>query len=108
MEIQIIVMSILSYMILFNSSLTFRLNIYNNLVITVIIAFNIIFVEKYIGSLFVIPLFVLVILYISYLKKEEWLWNLFLIIFSYTLLVIIDNLTHFAWRSEERRVGKEC
>lgn len=97
MEIQIIVMSILSYMILFNSSLTFRLNIYNNLVITVIIAFNIIFVEKYIGSLFVIPLFVLVILYISYLKKEEWLWNLFLIIFSYTLLVIIDNLTHFAW-----------
>lgn len=37
------------------------------------------------------------ILYISYLKKEEWLWNLFLIILSYTLLVIIDNLTHFAW-----------
>lgn len=97
MEIQIIVMSMLSYIILFNSSLTFRLNIYNNFVITIIIAFNIIFVGKYIGSLFVIPLFVLVILYISYLKKEEWLWNLFLIIFSYTLLVIIDNLTHFAW-----------
>ena len=55
MEIQIIVMSMLSYIILFNSSLTFRLNIYNNFVITIIIAFNIIFVEKYIGSLFVIP-----------------------------------------------------
>uniref|UniRef100_UPI004055AE92 sensor histidine kinase n=1 Tax=Agathobacter sp. TaxID=2021311 RepID=UPI004055AE92 len=97
MEIQIIVMSILSYLILFNSSLTFQLKIINNVIITAILAFHIVYIGKLIGSLFVIPMFVLIILYVSYLKKEEWLWNVFLIIFSYTLLVIVDNLTHFVW-----------
>lgn len=97
MEMQVIVMSILSYLILFNSSLTFRLKTINNVVITAILAFNMVFIGKLIGSLFVIPMFVLIILYVSYLKKEDWLWNVFLIIFSYTLLVIVDNLTHFVW-----------
>lgn len=97
MEIQIIIMSVLSYIILFNSSLTFRLKFINNIVISAILAFNMVFVVKLIGSLFVIPMFILIILYVSYLKKEDWLWNVFLIIFSYTLLVIVDNLTHLAW-----------
>ena len=97
MEIQIIIMSILTYIILFNSGLTFRLNFINNIVITVILAFNMVIVGNILGNLFVIPMFILIILYVSYLKKEDWLWNVFLIIFSYTLLVIVDNLTHFVW-----------
>lgn len=97
MEIQIIVMSILSYLILFNCSLTFRLNLKNNIVITAMLVFNIVLIREYIGSLFVIPMFTVIILYVCYLKRQDWLWNVFLIIFSYTLLVVVDNLTHFVW-----------
>lgn len=97
MEIQIVVMSILSYLILFNCSLTFRLNLKNNIVITTMLAFNIVLIREYIGSLFVIPMFTVIILYVCYLKRQDWLWNVFLIIFSYTLLVVVDNLTHFVW-----------
>jgi two-component system sensor histidine kinase AgrC len=97
MEIQIIVMSILSYLILFNCSLTFRLNLKNNIVITTMLVFNIVLIREYIGSLFVIPMFTVIILYVCYLKRQDWLWNAFLIIFSYTLLVVVDNLTHFVW-----------
>lgn len=97
MEIQIVVMSILSYLILFNCSLTFRLNLKNNIVITTMLVFNIVLIREYIGSLFVIPMFTVIILYVCYLKRQDWLWNVFLIIFSYTLLVVVDNLTHFVW-----------
>ena len=97
MEIQIIVMSILSYLILFNCSLTFRLNLKNNIVITTMLVFNIVLIREYIGSLFVIPMFTVIILYVCYLKRQDWLWNVFLIIFSYTLLVVVDNLTQFVW-----------
>lgn len=97
MEIQIIVMSILSYLILFNCSLTFRLNLKNNIVITIMLVFNLVLIREYIGSLFVIPMFTVIILYVCYLKRQDWLWNVFLIIFSYTLLVVVDNLTHFVW-----------
>lgn len=97
MEIQIIVMSILSYLILFNCSLTFQLNLKNNIVITTMLVFNIVLIREYIGSLFVIPMFTVIILYVCYLKRQDWLWNVFLIIFSYTLLVVVDNLTHFVW-----------
>ena len=97
MEIQIIVMSILSYLILFNCSLTFRLNLKNNIVITTMLVFNIVLIREYIGSLFVIPMFTVIILYVCYLKRQDWLCNVFLIIFSYTLLVVVDNLTHFVW-----------
>ena len=95
MEIQIVFMRILTYIILFNSCLTFRLKLKNNIIITAILAFNMIIVGKFVGNLFVIPLFIFVNIYISYLKKEDRLWNVFLIIFSFTLLVIVDNMTHF-------------
>lgn len=97
MEPQIVVMSIITYLLLFNSCLTFRLSIFQNIVIAIVIAVNMIFVGNIIGSLFVIPMFLLLILYISWLKREDWLVNVFLIVFSYTLLVIVDNLTHFIW-----------
>lgn len=97
MEIQLIVMSILAYVIMFNCNLTFRLKVTHNLIIAIILVFNIVFVEKLIGDLCVIPMYVLVALYVGYLKKEDWLWNVFLIIYTYTLSVIIDNLTHFVW-----------
>ena len=84
-------------MILFNCSLTFRLNLKNNIVITTMLVFNIVLIREYIGSLFVIPMFTVIILYVCYLKRQDWLWNVFLIIFSYTLLVVVDNLTHFVW-----------
>lgn len=97
MKIQIVIMSIITYLLLFNSCLTFRLNIIHNVVITIILALNIVFVGKYIGSLFIIPMFMILTLYVVWLKKEDWLVNVFLIVFSYTLLVIVDNLTHFIW-----------
>ena len=64
------------------------------------LAINIIFVGNIIGSLFVIPMFIILILYIVWLKREDWLVNVFLIVFSYTLLVIVDNVTHFIWTCE--------
>ena len=97
MEIQIVIMSILSYLILFNSSLTFRLKTANNIVIAAILAFSMIFIRKFISDFFVIPMFIFTVLYIAYLKRADWLWNVFLVIFSYTILVIVDNVTHLIW-----------
>lgn len=96
-EIQLVIISIITYLLLFNSCLTFRLNMVQNIVITMVIAVNMIFVGNLIGSLFVIPMFIILILYLGWIKQEEWLVNIFLIIFSYMLSVIIDNLTHFVW-----------
>lgn len=95
MEVQI--MSIITYLLLFNSCLTFRLTFINNIVITFILTINIVFINEKIGSLFVIPMFLLVIVYIAWIKKKEWLSSIFLIIFSYTSFVIVDNLTHLIW-----------
>ena len=81
MEIQIVIMSILSYLILFNSSLTFRLKTANNIVIAAILAFSMIFIRKFISDFFVIPMFIFTVLYIAYLKRADWLWNVFLVIF---------------------------
>ena len=106
MEIQIVIMSVITYLLLFNSCLTFRLNIFQNIVITVALAVNIVFIGNIIGSLFVIPMFLILILYIVWLKKEDWLVNVFLIVFSYTLLVIVDNLTHFVWNIIGLNVSK--
>lgn len=97
MEMQIVIMSIITYLLLFNSCLTFRLNIFQNIVITVVLIVNIVFVYGLIGSFFVIPMFLILILYIAWLRREDWQVNVFLIIISYILLVIVDNLTHFIW-----------
>lgn len=96
-EMPVVIMSIITYLLLFNSCLTFRLNVIQNIVITVVLAVNIVFIGEQIGSLFVIPMFVILILYVGWIKREDWLVNIFLIVFSYTLLVIADNLTHFIW-----------
>ena len=97
MEIEIIIMSFVIYLILFNSCLTFRLKFINNLVIIAILAFNILVIGKLIGDLAVVPMFLSTILYICYLKKEDWKWNIFLIIVSYILLVIVDNIVHLVY-----------
>ena len=97
MEIQLIIMSIITYLVMFNSCLTFRLTVVNNMVITMIIAVNMVFIGNQVGSLFVLPMLSLLILYVIWLKREQWLINVVLIVFSYTLLVIVDNLTHFIW-----------
>jgi len=86
--------------------LTFRLNIIQNIVITIVLAVNIAFVGNIIGGLFVIPMFIILIMYIIWLKREDWLVNIFLIVFSYTLLVIVDNLTHFIWNIIGLNVSK--
>lgn len=96
-EMQLVIISITTYLLLVNSCLTFRLNVVQNIVITVVIAVNMIFVGNLIGSLFVIPMFIILILYLGWIKQEEWLVNIFLVVFSYMLSVIIDNLTHFIW-----------
>ncbi len=106
MELQIVIISIITYLLLFNSCLTFRLNIIQNIVITIVLAVNIAFVGNIIGGLFVIPMFIILIMYIIWLKREDWLVNIFLIVFSYTLLVIVDNLTHFIWNIIGLNVSK--
>lgn len=97
MEIQIIIMSFVMYLLLFNSCLTFRLKFINNLVIIAILALSILVIGKLIGELVVVPMFLFTILYICYLKKEDWKWNVFLIIISYILLVIVDNIIHLVY-----------
>lgn len=94
---QLLIMSIMGYLILFNSSLTFRLKIQHNFVITGILLIHMTMLEKYLANLFVIPMFLCIGLYVYYLKKEDWTWNLFLMILSYIVLVIVDNVTHFVW-----------
>lgn len=94
MYIRMLIISFLAYMILFNSSLTFRLKWKDNIVIAAISLLNIVIIRNQIGNLFVIPMFMLIIFYVCYLKKEDWLWNTFLIISSYILMVIVDNLIH--------------
>jgi len=42
-------------------------------------------------------MFLVLILYICWLKKEDRLVNIFLIVFSYAFLFIIDNITHLIW-----------
>lgn len=106
MELQIVIISIITYLLLFNSCLTFRLNIIQNIVITIVLTVNIAFVGNIIGGLFVIPMFIILIMYIIWLKREDWLVNIFLIVFSYTLLVIVDNLTHFIWNIIGLNVSK--
>ncbi len=97
MEIQILIISVITYLLLFNNCLTFRLTILNNAVITAVLVINMVFICDKIGSLFVIPMFIILIAYVIWLKKEDWLWNVFLVIFSYLFMVIIDNLTHLVW-----------
>lgn len=96
MEVQVI-MSILTYLILFNSCLTFRLTVFNNLIITTILYVSMIFIREQIESLFVVPMFLVLTMYICWLKKEDRMINVFLIMFSYLSLVIVDNLTHLIW-----------
>ena len=91
------IVSMFTYLLLFNRCLTFRLTIVNNVVVTLIMAFHMLVIRRMIGDLFVLPMFVVLILYIFNLKREDGIWNIVLAIFSYTLLVIIDNMTHFVW-----------
>lgn len=39
-------------------------------------------------------------------KKEDWFLNFFLIILSYALLVIVDNLTHLVWKLLDLNLSK--
>ena len=94
----IIGMSIFAYLLIFNRCLTFRLTIMNNLIITAIMAFYMILIDAKISALFVLPMFLTLICYIYWLKKEDVLWNIFLLLFSYMLVVIVDNVSHFFWK----------
>lgn len=97
MEIQIIIMSIITYLLLFNGCLNFRLTILQNIIVTAVIAIHVVFVNHLIGGFFVIPMFIILILYIAWLKPEDWQINVFLIVMAYIILVILDNLTHLIW-----------
>ena len=98
MDIMIIGMSIFAYLLIFNRCLTFKLTIMNNLIITAIMAFYMIVIDEITGALFVLPMFLTLICYIYWLKKEDVLWNIFLLLFSYMLVVIVDNVSHFFWK----------
>lgn len=94
MGMKIIVISIMAYLILFCSCLTFRLRFGQRLVLAGIVSVNILFVKSQIGNFFVFPMLVLVIVYISWIKKEEWAINAMLLIFSYIISVIVENFTY--------------
>ncbi len=94
MDVWILGISIITYMLLFNRCLTFQLKIINNIVIAGMILIHIVLVRRWIGNLFVIPMMIIMVLYIILLKKEDSIWNVFLIIFSFLLLVILDNSIH--------------
>lgn len=98
MKIEIVIMSMITYLLLFNRSLTFQLTISHNIIIAVVLAFFIIVIEPLSGSLFVVPMLFILLIFIYCLKKEDGLWNIFLLITSFMLIVIVDNLTHFIFR----------
>lgn len=70
MEIQVVLASIIAYLILFNSCLTFRLSRTNNLVVITLIFLNVTFVEKILGSLFIVPMFLTLVIYVGWKKKR--------------------------------------
>ncbi len=98
MNILIAAFSMLIYLIILNRSLTFRLTILNNIIITVILGFFILRTELRKSALFVLPMFAILLLYIYWLKKEDVLWNIFLVVLSYMSVVIVDNISHFIWK----------
>ena len=98
MNFQIAILSMIIYLIILNRCLTFRLTILNNFIITAILAFYMLLIDPSISALFVLPMFATLLLYIYWLKKEDVLWNIFLILFCYMLAVIVDNVAHFIWK----------
>lgn len=98
MNFLIAILSMIVYLIILNRCLTFRLTISNNIIIIAILAFYMLLVAPSISAFFVLPMFATLLLYIYWLKKEDVLWNIFLILFSYMLAVIVDNVTHFIWK----------
>lgn len=97
MEIQVLFISIVTYLLLFNNCLTFRLTIKNNVIITAVLVFHMAIVGNYIGSLFIIPTFLILMVYIGWLKKEDWFFNVFLIVSAYMMMVVLDNMMHLVW-----------
>ncbi len=98
MDAGILFLSMMTFMLMFNRCLTFRLKIIHNIVIAGMILIHMVFVRSWIGNLFVIPMMTAIIIYIILLKKEDGIWNIFLMIFSYLLYTIIDNTIHLIWR----------
>lgn len=97
MEIQSVIMSILIYMLLINASITFRLSIAQNLTALMIILVSILCIGNVIGSLGVVPMLAALIFYIGWLKKEDSVLNIFLVLLCYALMVILDNIIHIVW-----------
>ncbi len=77
MDIKIVIMSMITYLLMFNRSLTFRLTVFNNVVIAVVLAACMIIMEPLAGNLFVIPMFAVLMVYIYFQKREDGLWNIF-------------------------------
>lgn len=98
MNILIIIISILAYILIFNRCLTFRLTILNNIIIVAILALYMLMIKPFINALFVVPMLATLLIYIYCLKKEDILWNTFLILFAYMLVIMIDHMLHFIWK----------
>ena len=71
MEKQLVIMSTITYLLLFNNSITFRLTRKNNFWIMIIILLHMSIVYNYIGNFCVMPMFAILLLYIGWLKKED-------------------------------------
>ena len=97
MEKQLVIMSTITYLLLFNNSITFRLTRKNNFWIMIIILLHMSIVYNYIGNFCVMPMFAILLLYIGWLKKEDSCLNIFLVICAYMLIVILDYLMHLFW-----------
>lgn len=98
MSLQLLTVSFIGYMIIVNCSLTFWLSAVDNIILAILILINMVGVGVWldVGSLFVIPMYIMIYLYI-YSKNKDRLLNLFLLLFSYMASVIIDNITHLIW-----------
>jgi two-component system sensor histidine kinase AgrC len=62
-----------------------------------IISFFVILGVYSIGDICMIPMFICIILLLALLKRNEIIWNILLLVFTYALSLIIDNLTTLIW-----------
>ncbi len=88
------ILSIVTYLLLINNCVTFRIKLIYNIFILIVIVFSTTIIENIVGSLFVIPMYICIVFILWVAKKEDIFYNIFLLVFSYTIFVIFDNLTH--------------
>lgn len=87
------ILSIVMYFLIISNSTTFRMKLRYYILIAGIISFFILLGGCIFGDICIVPMYICIMLLIAILKREDAIWNILLLVFTYALFTIIDNLT---------------